>query len=127
MAAMPDVMADYGGSCGRCYEVKCRGIQAISADGVVNLPRYDACYNTSKSIVVKIVDTCPCNGNEKWCCGDMDHLDLGKEAFGRLAPEGKGIIGLNYRPVPCSKKYREATDEDWMKLARTVGTCIGIL
>ena len=28
VAAMPDVAADYAGSCGRCYEIKCRGIQA---------------------------------------------------------------------------------------------------
>ena len=28
VSAMPDIAADYAGSCGRCYEVKCRGIQA---------------------------------------------------------------------------------------------------
>lgn len=39
----------------RCYEVKCRGIQAISADGSVNLDRTDACTDTGKSIIIKIV------------------------------------------------------------------------
>lgn len=113
VAALPDTHPDYEGSCGLCYEVKCRGIQAISADGSVNLPRQDACYNESNSIVVKVVDTCPCSGNEQWCCGDVDHLDLSKEAFGRLAEPGKGIIGLEYRAVPCFKKFRDLKDEDW--------------
>ena len=35
-----------------------------SADGSVDLDRRDACYDTSKRIVIKIVDTCPCQGNE---------------------------------------------------------------
>ena len=35
----PDVFPDYEGMCGRCYEIKCRGIQAISADGTVDLDR----------------------------------------------------------------------------------------
>jgi hypothetical protein len=48
VAAMPDVFPDYAGSCGRCYEIKCRGIQAVAADGSVNLDRQDACYDTSK-------------------------------------------------------------------------------
>lgn len=39
----------------RCYEVKCRGIQAISAEGSVNLDRHDVCYDTGKSIIIKIV------------------------------------------------------------------------
>ncbi|GAB4824145.1 hypothetical protein N2152v2_011191 [Parachlorella kessleri] len=121
VAAMPDVFRDYNTSCGRCYEVKCRGIQAISADGSVNLDRQDACYDTSKSIVIKIVDTCPCHGNEKWCCGDMDHFDLGAGAFARLAPQGKGIIGLKYRPVPCSQvNPGGASPSDWTQLQQDV-------
>lgn len=66
VAAMPDVSPLYPGSCGRCFELKCRGIQAISADGSVNLNRTDACYDQNKTIIIKIVDTCPCHGNEKW-------------------------------------------------------------
>lgn len=113
VAALPDVHPDFRGSCGLCYEVKCRGIRAISSSGQVNLPREDACYNESMSIIVKVVDTCPCSGNEEWCCGDMDHLDLSEQAFGRLADPGKGIIGLSYRSVPCVAKFRELVDSDW--------------
>ncbi|KAL4422664.1 hypothetical protein ABPG75_008861 [Micractinium tetrahymenae] len=101
VAAMPDVSPDYNSSCGRCYELKCRGIQATAADGSESWDRHDACYDTSKTIVIKIVDTCPCKGNEKWCCGDMPHFDLGNKAFAKLAPQGKGIIGLKFRPIPC--------------------------
>jgi hypothetical protein len=103
VAALPDTFDGYPGSCGRCYELKCRGIQAVAADGSVDLPRFDACSDESKSIVIKVVDTCPCVGNEKWCCGDVPHFDLGKEAFARLAPVGKGIIGLKWRQVPCEQ------------------------
>ena len=35
-----------------------------SADGSVDLDRSDACYDTTTRVVVKIVDTCPCKGNE---------------------------------------------------------------
>ena len=35
-----------------------------SADGAVDLDRSDACYDTTTRVVVKIVDTCPCKGNE---------------------------------------------------------------
>lgn len=26
-------------------------------------------------------------GNQKWCCGDMPHFDLGNKAFAKLAPQ----------------------------------------
>ena len=91
---MPDVFPDYRGSCGRCYEIKCRGIQAISADGSVNLDRSDACLDTTTSIIIKIVDTCPCNGNEKWCCGDMPHFDLSDRAFQRVSRREGGCVGV---------------------------------
>ncbi|PRW57356.1 sorting nexin 2B [Chlorella sorokiniana] len=119
VAAMPDVNPDWkAGSCGRCYELKCRGIQARSADGSVDLDRSDACYDTSKRIIIKIVDTCPCQGNEasgaggwKWCCGDagLVHFDLSDGAFRRLAPQGKGIVGLAWRPVPCEAAATNGT------------------
>jgi len=33
-------------------------------------------------VVVKITDTCPCNGNEAWCCGKPGaHMDLSNQAF----------------------------------------------
>ena len=66
---MPDTSPDYESACGRCYEVSCRGIQARAADGSVDLPRFDACDDEAATIVVQAVDTCPCEGNEAWCCG----------------------------------------------------------
>ncbi|KAI3438388.1 hypothetical protein D9Q98_000820 [Chlorella vulgaris] len=130
VAAMPDASPQFPGSCGRCYEVRCRGIQARSADGSVNLDRSNACYDTVSRIVVKVVDTCPCVGNEKWCCGDsgLQHFDLAAGAFARLAPQGQGIIGLDWRPVPCeaastngtaSPAAWEALDEATVKGAGT--------
>lgn len=32
------------------------------------LSRHDACYNESKTIVVKAVDTCPCQGTKHSSC-----------------------------------------------------------
>ncbi|KAL4859717.1 5'-3' exoribonuclease 2 [Chlorella vulgaris] len=75
VAAMPDASPQFPGS----------------ADGSVNLDRSNACYDTVSRIVVKVVDTCPCVGNEKWCCGDsgLQHFDLAAGAFARLAPQGQ--------------------------------------
>jgi hypothetical protein len=43
----------------------------------------------------------------------------------QLAPQGKGIIGLKYRPVPCSAAARNgvATKEEWDKMRQDVGAC----
>lgn len=60
-------------------------------------------------------------GNEKWCCGDMPHFDLGKAAFARLASNGKGIIGLKWRPVPCAAADGDATKQDWKQMWTAVG------
>jgi hypothetical protein len=160
---MPDASDQYPGSCGRCYEVKCRGIRARSADGSVDLDRSDACHDTTTRIHVKVVDTCPCVGNEKWCvggkmtleggpahafrlgpsplpspptpppltpgrcCGDsgLQHFDLSAGAFARLAPQGKGIIGLAWRPVPCEAGLGNgtATPQAWEELREATGGC----
>lgn len=114
VAALPDTfLPDYNTSCGRCYELRCRGIFAVAADGSERWDRSDACHPnaTQQSIVIKVVDTCPCKGNEKWCCGDMPHFDLSARAFARLAPQGKGIIGLRYRPVPCELGLLQAQEQ----------------
>lgn len=81
----------YASSCGRCFEVKCRGTQITSGDGSVNVDRSTACIDENKSIIIKIVDTCPCNGNEKWCCGDQNHFDLGQKAFEKASLMEKNI------------------------------------
>lgn len=60
-------------------------------DGYGNsLDRTNVCYDPSASVVVRVVDTCPCNypnnfySNKRWCCGDMDHLDLSIWAFEKV-------------------------------------------
>eukprot|EP00210_Caulerpa_lentillifera_P002459 g2357.t1 len=80
-----------------------------------SLERTDVCHDPEASVVVRIVDTCPCNypnnfySNKRWCCGDMDHLDLSIWAFEKLADMKWGVIGLKYRPVSCDfVPYKEA-------------------
>jgi Lytic transglycolase len=82
----------YASSCGQCFEIKCRPTQVISGDGTVNVDRSTACKDENKSIIIKIVDTCPCNGNEKWCCGDKSHFDLGKKAFEKVGSQRRYFI-----------------------------------
>ena len=77
------VMMGYNSSCGRCFEIKCRNAQVTDSAGV-SLDRSTACIDENKSIIIKIVDTCPRNGNERWCSGDQSHFDLGKKAFDRV-------------------------------------------
>jgi hypothetical protein len=51
------------------------------------LGREGAWCQSTNSINVVMKDSCPCHkpGNEysntRWCCGDMDHLDVGIWAF----------------------------------------------
>jgi hypothetical protein len=40
------------------------------------MERSSSCYDESRTVVVKIVDSCPCvhanaYSNARWCCGDM--------------------------------------------------------
>lgn len=108
VAALPDVHPDYPGSCGRCYEVACD--PTLFQDNFGNaIDRRHVCYDSSQSAVVHITDTCPCNYpanfymNKRWCCGDMDHLDLSVWAFEKLANTKWGVIGVKYRQVPCTQ------------------------
>eukprot|EP01023_Acetabularia_acetabulum_P058773 TRINITY_DN698_c0_g2_i1.p1 TRINITY_DN698_c0_g2~~TRINITY_DN698_c0_g2_i1.p1 ORF type:complete len:381 (-),score=77.62 TRINITY_DN698_c0_g2_i1:467-1609(-) len=107
VAALPDAHPDFKGACGRCYEVKCHGV--FFQDSFENqLDRSNVCHDKDGgSVVVRVVDTCPCNdvksqySNQRWCCGDMDHIDLSIWAFEKLAHPKWGVIGLKYRQVPC--------------------------
>eukprot|EP01025_Chloroclados_australasicus_P068414 TRINITY_DN94_c0_g1_i4.p4 TRINITY_DN94_c0_g1~~TRINITY_DN94_c0_g1_i4.p4 ORF type:complete len:192 (+),score=8.79 TRINITY_DN94_c0_g1_i4:235-810(+) len=107
VAALPDVHYEYSGSCGRCYEVKCHPMNFNDGYGQV-LDRSTQCHNAEESLVVTVVDTCPCNyannlySNKRWCCGDMDHFDLSVWAFEKLTELRWGVLGLLYRPVPCN-------------------------
>eukprot|EP01025_Chloroclados_australasicus_P069772 TRINITY_DN989_c3_g1_i2.p1 TRINITY_DN989_c3_g1~~TRINITY_DN989_c3_g1_i2.p1 ORF type:complete len:495 (+),score=65.81 TRINITY_DN989_c3_g1_i2:121-1605(+) len=116
VAALPDAHWEYQASCGRCYEVKCNPSFFTDNYGE-SLDRSYQCYDTEASVVVTITDTCPCNypnnaySNERWCCGDMDHLDLSVWAFEKLAELKWGVLGLQYRQVACDHTPYKAAPE----------------
>eukprot|EP00877_Chromochloris_zofingiensis_P011457 jgi/Chrzof1/6565/Cz19g01080.t1 len=106
IAALSDQNPDYANSCGRCYEVSCR--PATFNDGYGSqLDREGVCKDPSKSVVVRITDTCPCYypdnaySNKRWCCGDAYHMDLSQWAFEKLADISQGVMGIRYRQVQC--------------------------
>lgn len=109
VTALPDAHPGYSGSCGRCYEVRCKDTDFTDKFGN-KLFRKGVCYDPEASVVVRTTDSCPCNkadnyySNQRWCCGDMDHLDLSIWAFEKLADTKWGVIGLQYREVSCGYK-----------------------
>lgn len=115
VAALPDVSPYYVDSCGTCFEVRCNPSSFTDGYGEY-LDRSGACYDPEASLVFRITDTCPCvyptnaYSNKRWCCGDsgLEHFDLSIWGFERLADTKWGVIGLQFRPVPCS--YRPAKE-----------------
>lgn len=102
IAALPDVHPDHKGSCGTCYEIKCHPMDMYDRyGGELKRSMPNVCKDPNMSIVVKIIDTCPCDHNHQWCCGDMDHFDLSHYAFQRLSAQIWGVIALKYRKVSC--------------------------
>eukprot|EP01023_Acetabularia_acetabulum_P031101 TRINITY_DN292_c0_g2_i1.p1 TRINITY_DN292_c0_g2~~TRINITY_DN292_c0_g2_i1.p1 ORF type:complete len:546 (-),score=66.82 TRINITY_DN292_c0_g2_i1:805-2442(-) len=108
VAALAESHWDYDNSCGRCYEVQCRSAKFTDGFGSkVDRSGEDICIQNDASVVVTVVDTCPCNSdnnyysNARWCCGDMEHLGLSVYAFEKLADKQNGVIGISYREVPC--------------------------
>ncbi|MEW5307320.1 MAG: hypothetical protein WDW36_009726 [Sanguina aurantia] len=106
VCAMSDCNSDFGASCGRCLEVKCDpGSVQDNYGGVFD--RNHVCYAAGESVIVQIVDDCPCNypknaySNRRWCCGDQYHLDLSVWAFERLADTKWGVLPLKVRSVSC--------------------------
>eukprot|EP01025_Chloroclados_australasicus_P040130 TRINITY_DN417_c1_g1_i2.p1 TRINITY_DN417_c1_g1~~TRINITY_DN417_c1_g1_i2.p1 ORF type:complete len:417 (-),score=44.25 TRINITY_DN417_c1_g1_i2:1251-2501(-) len=116
VAALPDVHPAYAASCGRCYEVRCAPVDFSDNYGE-NLQRSNVCRDSQASIMVTITDTCPCYyptnlySNKRWCCGDMDHFDMSVWAFEKLAEKRWGVIGLNYREVPCDYQPSKVAPE----------------
>eukprot|EP01026_Neomeris_dumetosa_P053047 TRINITY_DN4730_c0_g1_i9.p1 TRINITY_DN4730_c0_g1~~TRINITY_DN4730_c0_g1_i9.p1 ORF type:complete len:413 (-),score=50.89 TRINITY_DN4730_c0_g1_i9:2292-3530(-) len=116
IAALPDMHPDYSNSCARCYEIKCMPSE-FQDNYNQKLSRTGVCYDPEASIVVTVTDTCPCNyaanyySNKRWCCGDMDHLDISVWAFEKLAELRWGVIGLKYRQVSCDHKPDKVAPE----------------
>ncbi|KAG1668659.1 hypothetical protein FOA52_001266 [Chlamydomonas sp. UWO 241] len=112
VGAMNDGNPLYAGSCGKCFEVKCEPMNFKDNYGQ-ELGREGACSSTN-SINIVMTDTCPCNkpgneySNQRWCCGDMDHFDIGIWAFQNLADPGLGVIGIKYRPVACPSGWEDS-------------------
>jgi len=106
-------------SCGECFEV-----YKTKEDGTDYKPGEEG---YTPPIILSVIDSCPCNANDKWCCGaewdqcqevknfkygcpvpkDSIHLDLSDVAMARLQ-SGKhdgampaGVIPNKYRRVPC--------------------------
>lgn len=106
VAALSDTNPDYAGSCGKCYELRCANM-VFSDNYNETIDRSNVCYDTTGSLVLKIVDSCPCNypdnaqSNKRWCCGDMTHFDASYWAMLKFANPSNGVIGINYRSVPC--------------------------
>ncbi|KAL6766931.1 hypothetical protein ACKKBG_A37945 [Auxenochlorella protothecoides x Auxenochlorella symbiontica] len=111
VAAIADAAPEFGGSCGRCYEVKCDPQSAVPDGYGQTHERSSVCYDSSKTIVVRTVDNCPCDypnnaySNKRWCCYDngMTHFDLSIWAYERLSDVKWGVMGIQYQEVPCTK------------------------
>jgi len=54
-AAWPDTLDGFKGSCGKCLEVACENKDFFDNYGGWQ-QRSSACYDTSRTVVVKIVD-----------------------------------------------------------------------
>lgn len=57
VAALPDAVHDYKGSCGRCYEIGCAPMHLKDGYGT-GLDRSHVCFDTTKTVVVMITDSC---------------------------------------------------------------------
>lgn len=102
---MNDGNSAYKGSCGKCFEMKCN--PGVFTDGYGKAIKRDKDCKSMEPLIITITDTCPCDypnnaySNKRWCCGDMNHFDIGVWAFQKMADPGKGVIGIQYRPVAC--------------------------
>ncbi|KAG1668661.1 hypothetical protein FOA52_001268 [Chlamydomonas sp. UWO 241] len=112
VGAMNDGNPLYAGSCGKCFEIKCEPMNFKDNYGQ-ELGRDGACSSTDPINVV-MTDTCPCSkpgneySNQRWCCGDMDHFDLGIWAFRNMADTSLGVIGIKYRPIDCPSGWEDS-------------------
>ncbi|KAG5732661.1 hypothetical protein E4T56_gene16789 [Termitomyces sp. T112] len=96
--------AGAGDACGRCF--------AITGTADPISPSYTGPFN---SIVVKVTDECPVNGNQEWCGqtqsnhnnqhGMPFHFDICQDTGGAGAffPSGHGALTGTFTEVSCSQ------------------------
>ncbi|TDL23794.1 endoglucanase V-like protein [Rickenella mellea] len=93
-----------GDACGRCF--------SITAHQDPYSPAFTGPF---KTIVVKVTDMCPVNGNQEWCGqtqanpknqhGMQSHFDVCVDTGGANAffPSGHGALTGTFQEVSCSK------------------------
>lgn len=75
VVAVPDVSPDYAGSCGTCFELMCDPSSFTDGYGQ-SMDRSSACIDSTKSVIARVVDTCPCVypdnafSNKRWQVAD---------------------------------------------------------
>ncbi|KAJ9516435.1 hypothetical protein QJQ45_011117 [Haematococcus lacustris] len=114
----------YDDAAWRCYKIRCKPMTVRDNYGQ-QIDRNHECYNQDPVTVV-ITDNCPCDypnnaySNKRWCCGDMDHFDLGIWAFKKFADPGKGVVGIEYQETPCPADFQQPLNPSVQKPRCTV-------
>lgn len=101
-------VAQRGGAC--MLEMQTHACRRMHADACMHLQLAACMLKTpSPSPNPALTDTCPCNGNEQWCCGNPGaHLDLSNHAFGAIVQGGDigvGIIGIDFRWAAADRMH----------------------
>lgn len=114
--------------CGRCVEIRCirgknRGIISSIFDW------RNPCYDSNKSIVVSITDSCPTwhsnPSNAQHCNYDKGtHFDLSYWAFIKLADAKFGVIDIKYRFIECPSDTENKLGIKWSKCCDGKRKCI---
>ncbi|KAI0697853.1 endoglucanase V-like protein [Cerioporus squamosus] len=94
-----------GDACGRCF--------ALTGNRDPYSPSYPGPFG--QTIIVKVTDLCPVQGNEPWCgqsqsnhinqYGEPMHFDICEDTGGAAVffPSGHGALTGTYTEVPCSQ------------------------
>ncbi|GMH42136.1 hypothetical protein BSKO_10055 [Bryopsis sp. KO-2023] len=80
--------------------------------------RYTQCREDVESIVITIIDSCPCvyigGRKQASCCGPLPHFDLSFWAFNKLAHPLYGNMMMEYRPVACDTREPLQTEKPYI-------------
>lgn len=78
----------------------CGAYVQVTSQGAVG-PNGDATCATGDTITFEVTDTCPAQGNERWCANpSVAHFDLGAAAFAALGTPACGVLtGLTWQWV----------------------------